>query len=110
MAHGTVRLSNPDTGETISAPVGFSWPGFILPFVPAFARKDWVFFGVALLAWLFTTGNNWVFLVILDIMVGIAYNDRVFIRNRLKKGWTIINYFGKKEPEEVISYLTSLVK
>jgi len=97
MAHGNVKLVNPNTDETKMAPVGFSWTVFFFGVFPALFRLDWknflimagVIFGAAVL----TAGiGGWLAMIIF----AFVYNDKMYLKGLLNDGFKIKGYSGSK--------------
>lgn len=102
MAHGNIKLVNPNTDETKMAPVGFSWTVFFWGVFPALFRLDWknlgimaaVIFGAGLL----TAGfGGWVAMVVFAFI----YNDKMYLKDLLNKGFRIKGYSGSKSLGDV---------
>ena len=65
MAYTTIMFENPNTGESKSAPVGFSWTTFFFTFLPALFRGDWKWAAIMFILMPFTLGiSNLVFMFI----------------------------------------------
>ncbi|MBM7643742.1 DUF2628 domain-containing protein [Streptococcus loxodontisalivarius] len=102
-----VNLKNPETNQTKSVKVGFSWTTFFFGFFVPLFRADWKWFGIMLgtsllVGIIFTvlnaSGGSWA------VSVGFAfiYNNE-YIKDLIKKGW-------KPVSEEDSSIITKKVK
>jgi hypothetical protein len=84
MAHSTLLMLHPVTGESLSAPVGWSWTSLFFGFVvPAF-RQDW---WMAIITMLLTV----VFMAVVNVVMAVAYN-RGYITRMLRQGFVITGY------------------
>ena len=62
MAFASVAMTNPVSGETRTAPVGFSWTVFFFGFFPPLFRSDWKWAVILfLIGWLTVGFSNLVF-------------------------------------------------
>ena len=87
MAHSTLLMQHPVTGESLSAPVGFSWTSLFFGFVvPAF-RQDW---WVAIVTMLLTV----VFMAVVNVVMAVAYN-RWFVSRMLRQGFVITGFHSE---------------
>jgi hypothetical protein len=92
MAHSTLYLINPTTGQRKQAPVGFSWTNLLFGPIPALVRQDWLvgiglfFLGVALSL----LALNWV----LWILQGFFYNKN-YIERMISQGFVVENHSGR---------------
>jgi hypothetical protein len=98
MAFDKLVLKNPNTGEIIRAPVGFSWTALLFgPFVPLF-RADWKY--MLLMGGIFVlviiTSPIFLFLSFLALPVcalvfGAIYN-KLYIRSLIfNRGFRVVN-------------------
>lgn len=99
MAHGRLNMINPITGEKALVPTGFSWTTLFFGMFPAMFRLDWknaaIIGGV-----LIVTAFFYVSYIPL-IVFSFVYNDKMYIRDLLNKGWKINSYFGSKTLDHV---------
>ncbi len=98
MAFDKLVLKNPNTGEVVRAPVGFSWTALLFgPFVPLF-RSDWKHMLVmgGILALVIVTSPIFFFLSFLALPIcavvfGAIYN-KLYIRSLLfDRGFKVVN-------------------
>jgi hypothetical protein len=84
MAFDTLTLKNPNTGEMVRAPVGFSWTTFFFSFFPALFRADWKYAAIQfILAWI-TFGISW-------IVFAFVYN-KLFIKDLIyQRGFKVVS-------------------
>lgn len=99
MAHGHVTITNPDTDEIKTLPVGFSWTVLFLGCFPALFRQDWKNF--AILAGVLLVASLFFVTIIPLIIFSFIYNDKMCLKNYLESGWKIKGYIGTKSLNEV---------
>lgn len=92
MAHSTLYLMNPMTGQRKQAPVGFSWTNLLFGPFPALFRQDWMvgvmlFFLGLVLSFM---ARNWV----LWILQGFFYNKN-YIERMLAEGYVVESISGR---------------
>lgn len=92
MAHSTLYLVNPATGQRKQAPVGFSWTNLLFGPIPALVRQDWLvgvglFFLALALSFM---ALNWV----LWILQGFFYNKN-YIERQLAAGFVVETHVGR---------------
>lgn len=84
-----ITLTNNNTGEYKTAPIGFSWTTFFFGCFPALFRADWKWAGIQfILAW-FTAGISW-------LVMPFIYN-KLHIKDLINKG-----FYPTSEHEEKI--------
>ena len=81
MAHSTLIMENPNTGEMIRAPVGWSWTSLFFGVIVPFIRQDWIGGFVSLVLTLFVAGA-------VNIAMAFMYN-RYYIGAKVKEGFVV---------------------
>jgi hypothetical protein len=84
MAFDTLILKNPNTGEIVRAPVGFSWTSFFFGGIPALLRSDWLH-AIIFLAIQFFTFN------LGSIVFGFIYNKMYIKKMLYKDGFKVVS-------------------
>ena len=79
MAFDKITFTNPQTGKTKKAPVGFSWTVLFFGPFPAFFRGDWKWGLIMLLAFLLTAGLS-------DLVFMFIYN-KLYIKGLIARGY-----------------------
>lgn len=83
MANSHASLRNPDTGEEVRAPVGFSWTTLLFGPWPALFRGDWkwaaIIFGTAI----FTGG--------VSILVFPFIYNKLYIKDLIRDGFKLVD-------------------
>ena len=79
MAYTSIIFTNPHTGETREAPVGFSWTTFFFGCFPALFRSDWKWAIIQFLSYLVTFGLSW--------LVFIFIYNKLYIKELVALGY-----------------------
>ena len=82
MAKTNVILEDPDTGESVEAPLGYSWTTLFFGLFPAVFRGDWKWAGIMLLVGIFTYG-------LLVILIFPFIYNRLYLKKMLRRGWKV---------------------
>jgi hypothetical protein len=82
MAHSTLQLENPTTGEIIHAPIGYSWTCFFFGFFVPFVRQDWLA-GCVTLALTVLLGP-----IVNIVFLPFMYN-KYYINTKVKEGFVV---------------------
>lgn len=82
-----INLSDPTTGQSKKAKIGFSWTTFFFGFFPAVFREDWkwaaIIFMIEMIVSIPTLGFGF---SVIGIIFSFFYN-KLYIKDLLKKGY-----------------------
>lgn len=100
MANSHANLKNPDTGETVTAPIGFSWTTLFFGMWPALFRGDFkwglIMFGLAVV----TSG--------ISLLVFPFLYNKLYVKNLLRNGYKVESV--ENGSVEVVSNKVSISK
>lgn len=86
MANTYVSLQHSETGESLEAPLGFSWTTLLFGFWPAIFRGDWKWAGIIFVISVITYGLAF-------IVFAFIYN-RLHIKDLIRSGWKVSSVDG----------------
>ncbi|MFB6216936.1 MAG: hypothetical protein ABEJ72_08230 [Candidatus Aenigmatarchaeota archaeon] len=86
MANINVTLQNTETGESVEAPLGFSWTTLFFGFWPPVFRGDWKWAGIIFILCIVTYG-------LAAIVFSFLYN-KLHIKELIRSGWKVKSVDG----------------